>query len=236
MEVEVTVIHPAASDAEAIMQAGNSASKTVRRNDMASPFSRSRSRNLLVHTWFVEHRMDRSPARALEQSPMKNALLAAAILAVTLAAGGVATRVSAQDSATEMATGNAAATALDPEYRFVQPVCTACHTPQRFLRARPWKQWEDTFSRMQAHGAAGTPAQWDHIHSYFARNLTIIDVNNDLEDELSAALGVSEATAIAIVRGAPFANIAELEQIRGVDKARLEQIAPRLVFGPVRKF
>jgi hypothetical protein len=167
---------------------------------------------------------------------MKPTLLIAAILAAALSVAGLTAGALAQDSATELASGNAQAMAIDPEYRFVQPVCTACHTPQRFLRARPWKQWEDTFARMQAHGAQGTPAQWDHIHSYFARNLTIIDVNNDLEDELSAALGVSEDTAISIVRGAPFANIAELEQIRGVDKARLEQIAPRLVFGPVRKF
>ncbi len=165
------------------------------------------------------------------------AVLAAGLCAAGLCAAGLSTPALAQDGATEMAAGNAQASALDAEeYRFVQPVCTACHTPQRFLRARPWKQWQDTFARMTAHGAEGTPAQWDHIHTFFARNLTIIDVNNDLEDELSAALGVSEDTAISIVRGAPFKNIAELEQIRGVDKARLEQIEPRLVFGPVRKF
>jgi hypothetical protein len=164
------------------------------------------------------------------------AILTAATLAATLTAAGLATRALAQDNAGEMAAGNTQAMALDPEYRFVQPVCTACHTPQRFLRARPWKQWQDTFSRMLAHGAEGTPEQWDHIHHYFARNLTIIDVNNDLEDEISAALGVSEDTAISIVRNAPFADIADLERVRGVDKAALERIEPRLIFAPQRKF
>jgi hypothetical protein len=166
---------------------------------------------------------------------MKKPLLTAIILATAIAAA-LASRALAQDSATEMATGNAEAAALDPEYRFVQPVCTACHTPQRFLRARPWKQWQDTFNRMAAHGAEGTPEQWDHIHHYFVRNLTIIDVNNDLEDEISAALGISEDTAISIVRNAPYKDMADLEQVRGIDKAALERIGPRLIFGEPRKF
>src|SRR5262245_30365010 len=38
IEVEVTVIHPAACETGAIRHAGNSAKKTVRRRDMASPF------------------------------------------------------------------------------------------------------------------------------------------------------------------------------------------------------
>jgi hypothetical protein len=167
-------------------------------------------------------------------------LLTGTILGATVAAtafGIWAARAQAQDSAADMAAQNRQASQLDPEeYRFVQPVCTACHTPGRFLRARPWKQWEDTFRRMQGHGAQGTPEQWDHIHRYFARNLTLLDVNNDLEDEISMALGISEDTAISIVRNAPFKDVEDLERMPGVNKAGIERIEPRLVFAPVRKF
>jgi hypothetical protein len=162
--------------------------------------------------------------------------LAATILAIW-AVAGTAGRALAQDSAADMAAQNQQASQLDPEvYHFVQPVCTACHTPGRFLRPRPWKQWEDTFRRMQGHGAQGTPEQWDHIHHYFARNLTLLDVNNDLEDEISWALGVSEDTAITIVRDAPFKDVEDLERVPGVNKAAIERVEPRLVFAPPRKF
>jgi hypothetical protein len=174
----------------------------------------------------------------------KNAMLTRAILSGAIVAAiilgipvpmGLTSHALAQDGATEMAMFNQQASQLDPdEYRFVQPVCTACHTPERFLRARPWKQWEDTFRRMQAHGAQGTPDQWDHIHRYFARNLTLVDVNNDLEDEISMALAVPEDTAISVVRGAPYKDMEDLERVPGVNKAAVERIQSRLIFAPVR--
>jgi hypothetical protein len=158
-----------------------------------------------------------------------------AILALTagiLAMAGLAHSVRAQDA--DLATLNARATALDAEdYRFVQPVCTRCHTPEMFLHSRSWSGWKSIFDQMSGYGATATPEQWDHIHKYFQHSLTLIDVNHADEDELSAVLGVDEKTAIAIVQRRTdqrFKTAADLEAVPGVDKARIESIAPRLLF------
>jgi hypothetical protein len=144
--------------------------------------------------------------------------------------------VCAQTPAAELAALNARASGLDAEdYRFVQPVCTRCHTPEMFLHARSWSQWQGIFNQMSGYGAAATQEQWDHIHHYFQQSLTFIDVNHADEDELSAVLGVDERTAIAIVQRRTnhrFRTAADVEAVPGVDKARIETIAPRLLFDP----
>ena len=134
----------------------------------------------------------------------------------------------------DVAALNAKASGLDPQdYRFVQPVCTRCHTPEMFLHSRSWSGWRDIFNQMSGYGAAASQEQWDHIHSYFQRALTLIDVNHADEDELSAVLGVDEKTAIAIVQrraDRPFQSAADLEAVPGVNKDRVENISPRLLF------
>jgi hypothetical protein len=144
------------------------------------------------------------------------------------------TEAQAQDS--DPAALNARASALDAQdYRFVQPVCTRCHTPEMFLHSRSWSGWQGIFNQMRGYGAAGTQEQWDHITRYFQTSLTFIDVNHADEDELSAILGVDEKTAIAIVQRRTdrrFQTAAELEAVPGVDKSRVEQITPRLLFDP----
>src|SRR3954470_17332681 len=152
-----------------------------------------------------------------------------AFTAVFLAMTGL---VQAQDP--ELAALNARASALDAEdYRFVQPVCTRCHTPEMFLHSRSWSQWQGIFNQMSGYGAAASPEQWDHIHKYFQHSLTFIDVNHADEDELSAILGVDEKTAIAIVQRRTdrrFQTAADLESVPGVNKDRIEAVAPRLLF------
>lgn len=144
--------------------------------------------------------------------------------------------VRAQTPAVELAALNARASALDAEdYRFVQPVCTRCHTPEMFLHSRSWSQWQGIFNQMRGYGAAGTQEQWDHIATYFQHGLTFIDVNHADEDELSAVLGVDEKTAIAMVQRRTdrrFQTAEDVEAVPGVDKTRIEAIKPRLLFDP----
>lgn len=163
---------------------------------------------------------------------MKQPSAILALMAGFLAAAGLAHSARAQDG--DPAALNARASALDAEdYRFVQPVCTRCHTPEMFLHSRSWSGWKGIFDQMSGYGAAATPEQWDHIHKYFQHSLTLIDVNHADEDELSAVLGVDEKTAIAIVQRRTdqrFKTAADLEAVPGVDKARIENISPRLLF------
>ncbi len=164
-----------------------------------------------------------------------------AIVALLLAFAGLAnlahaqTRDLAQDP--DLAALNARASALDSEdYRFVQPVCTRCHSPEMFLHSRSWSGWQGIFNQMKGYGAAASQEQWDHIYSYFQQGLTFIDVNHADEDELSAVLGVDEKTAIAIVQRRTdrrFQSAADLETVPGVDKSRIEAITPRLLFDPL---
>jgi hypothetical protein len=137
----------------------------------------------------------------------------------------------------DLAALNAKASALDADdYRFVQPICTRCHTPEMFLHSRSWSSWQGIFNQMKGYGAAASKEQWEQIYKYFQRSLTFIDVNHADEDELSAVLGVDEKTAIAIVQRRTdrrFQAAAEVEAVPGVDKARIESIAPRLLFDPL---
>ena len=159
------------------------------------------------------------------------------LILLAVFAGTGAAAAYAQDSASDMAAWDEKAAKIDPEdWRFVEPVCTRCHTAQRYLGTRSWPQWQNVFRNMIGNGAVGTPEQWDHIYRYFGRNLTDFDVNNASEDEISAVLGVSLKTAIDIVDyERPFASAAELEAIPGVNKAMIEQLGPRLLFLPRRK-
>lgn len=155
-----------------------------------------------------------------------------AAMTVFLAVAVLEAAAAAQDS--DIAALNAKASALDPQdYPFVQPVCTRCHTPEMFLHSRTWSGWRDIFNQMSGYGAMASQEQRDHIHKYFQHSLTLIDVNHADEDELSAVLGLDEKTAIAIVQRRTdrrFKSAADLEAVPGVDKARIETIAPRLLF------
>ena len=156
---------------------------------------------------------------------------------LVLAITGLASITHAQTPDPEIAALNARASALDAEdYRFVQPVCTACHTPEMFLHSRSWSGWQGIFNQMKGYGAAASSEQWDHIYRYFQHSLTLIDVNHADEDELSAVLGVDEKTAIIIVQRRTdrrFQTAADLESVPGVDRNRVESLAPRLLFDPL---
>ena len=149
-------------------------------------------------------------------------------------AAGLTTVALAQDVVSDVAALNQQASRLDPEdYKFMQPVCTRCHTPAMFLHSRTWSQWQDIFNQMSSYGAEATPEQWDHIHKYVQHSLTEIDVNHADEDELSAVLRVDEKTAIAMVQrrtDRKFESAQDLEAVPGVDKAVIEAMKPRLLF------
>ena len=117
----------------------------------------------------------------------------------------------------EMARLNAEAMKLDPvDYPFVQAVCTLCHTPEMFLRAHSWEEWQGLFHDMVSYGASGTQEQWDHIAIYFLKAVTVININKALEDELMGVLQVDEKTAISIVQRRPYRSVADLKAVAGV--------------------
>ena len=127
-----------------------------------------------------------------------------------------------------------AAESDDPNWGAVQVVCGRCHTTAVFQnQTRSWSRWNDVFEDMTTRGATGTDDQLAQVTSYFLENLTLVNVNTSPADELAGVLGVKESVAEAIIarrEKKPFANLAELRQIPGVDANKLQQRKERILF------
>lgn len=122
----------------------------------------------------------------------------------------------------------------DPDLEAVQAVCGRCHTITVFLKEpRSWERWNDVFADMTRRGANGTDEQLQRVTRYFLENLTLININTSPADEISWVLGISDETADAIIdrrQRRPFATLAELRAVPGVDPDKLEQRKSRILF------
>jgi competence ComEA-like helix-hairpin-helix protein len=130
--------------------------------------------------------------------------------------------------------GTARAADPDPDLQAVQVVCGRCHTPKVFInQPRSWERWNDVFADMTKRGATGTDEQLARVTTYFLENLTLVNVNSSPADELALVLGVGDDVAQAIIarrQHQPFANIAQLRAVPGVDPDKLEQRKSRILF------
>ena len=139
-------------------------------------------------------------------------------------------------AAASVAFGAGTAGAAEPEMdqQAVQAVCGRCHTTAVFLnKPRSWERWNDVFADMTRRGANGTDEQLARVTTYFLENLTLVNVNTSPADELAGVLGVGEDVAEAIIarrERQPFANIAQLRAVPGVDAGKLEQRKSRILF------
>lgn len=126
--------------------------------------------------------------------------------------------------------------AAETELQAVQAVCGRCHAPAVFLKqTRSWERWNDVFADMTKRGANGTEEQLARVTTYFLENLTIVNVNTSPAEELTGVLGVRDDVAEAIItrrQSKPFANLAQLSAVPGVDPIKLEQRKSRILFSP----
>ena len=122
----------------------------------------------------------------------------------------------------------------EPELKALQAVCGRCHTTEVFRnQTRSWDRWNDVFADMTKRGANGTDEQLALVTTYFLENLTLVNVNSSPADELAGVLGVRDEVAEAIValrQRQPFANLAQLRAVPGVDPAKLDQRKARILF------
>lgn len=128
----------------------------------------------------------------------------------------------------------ASAADSDPNLEAVQTVCGRCHTTAVFLdKPRAWDRWNDVFADMTQRGANGTDEQLTRVTTYFLENLTFVNVNTSPTEEIAGVLGVGDDVAEAIIASRqrqPFANLAELRAVPGVDPAKLELRKSRILF------
>ncbi len=122
----------------------------------------------------------------------------------------------------------------DFDLQAVQAVRGRRHAPAVFLKqSRSWDRWNDVFADMTKRGANGTGEQLARSTSYFRENLTLVNVTSSPADELAWVLGVAEDVAQAIIarrERQPFASIAQLRAMPGIDPARLAQRKSRIPF------
>jgi len=130
--------------------------------------------------------------------------------------------------------GSVRAADPDPNLKAVQAVCGRCHTIAVFLKqTRSWDRWNDVFADMTQRGANGTDEQLAQVTAFFLENLTLVNVNSSPADELAGVLGVSDEVAQDIIarrEQQPFANLAQLRAVPGVDSEKLEQRKSRILF------
>jgi competence ComEA-like helix-hairpin-helix protein len=110
----------------------------------------------------------------------------------------------------------------------MERVCIACHPFENITKTRR------TVTTMAQRGAPGTEPEFTLVRKYLTRYYGIVRVNSASAEELSAVLGLPPKVAAAVVEyrtaNGKFADIAALEKVEGIDKAKLEEQPEALRF------
>jgi competence ComEA-like helix-hairpin-helix protein len=117
----------------------------------------------------------------------------------------------------------------------IRRVCVTCHPVEVVVKTRRTaREWNDQVTTMRGRGAAGSDQDFAAIDKYLTRYFGVVHVNTATAEELTSVLGLSSRDARAVVeyRGAHgnFADLAALERVPGVDKAKLDDQPEALRF------
>jgi competence ComEA-like helix-hairpin-helix protein len=117
----------------------------------------------------------------------------------------------------------------------LERVCILCHPFENIIKTRRTvREWSDQVTTMAQRGAPGTEPDFTLVKKYLTRYYGIVRVNSASAEELSAVLGLPPKVAAAVVEyrtaNGKFADIAALEKVAGVDKAKLEEQPEALRF------
>jgi competence ComEA-like helix-hairpin-helix protein len=109
----------------------------------------------------------------------------------------------------------------------IERVCVQCHTVENFTkRRRTAKEWNDVVNAMAGRGAVATDEDFKHIKRYMTRYYGLVRINTAPAEEISAVLGLSPKAAAAVVEyrkaHGKFTDLAGVEQVEGIDKAKIE--------------
>lgn len=117
----------------------------------------------------------------------------------------------------------------------LERVCIACHPFENITKTRRTvREWSDQVTTMAQRGAPGTEPDFTLVKKYLTRYYGIVRVNTASAEELSAVLGLPPKVAAAVVEyrtaNGKFTDLASLEKVEGIDKARLEEQPEALRF------
>jgi competence ComEA-like helix-hairpin-helix protein len=117
----------------------------------------------------------------------------------------------------------------------IERVCIACHPFENITKTRRTvREWSDQVTTMSQRGAPGTEPDFALIKRYLTRYYGLVRVNTAPAEELSVVLGFPPKVAAAVVEyrtaNGKFSDLASLEKVPGVDKAKLEEQPEALRF------
>ena len=117
----------------------------------------------------------------------------------------------------------------------MERVCVACHPFEKIVATRRTvAQWAEQVALMKGRGAPGTDADFDLVKKYLPRYYGVVNVNTATAGELTSVLGLTAKDAAAVVeyrkRHGDFTDLASLEKVDGLDKAKLEEQPEALRF------
>jgi competence ComEA-like helix-hairpin-helix protein len=117
----------------------------------------------------------------------------------------------------------------------LERVCIACHPFENITKTRRTpREWSDQVTNMAQRGAPGSDPDFALVKKYLTRYYGVVKVNTATAEELSAVLGLPLKVAQAVVEyrtaNGKFTDIAALEKVAGIDKAKLEEQPEAIVF------
>jgi competence protein ComEA len=140
-----------------------------------------------------------------------------------------------------------AASAADPDAKLlpegpgkdaVVKVCTECHGPASFRKARKTEEeWSETAQDMVERGAKALPAELTAVVTYLAQNFgpdSKVNMNTAPLEELKAVLRLTVPEAQAVIRyrqdNGSFKEWRDLLKVAGLDAAKVEAQKDRMGF------
>jgi len=117
----------------------------------------------------------------------------------------------------------------------VMKVCSGCHDAEIILaNLKTPGEWNETLQNMATQGAEATPEQWKLIEQYIDVHFAMVMVNKAPADEIQLTLDIPAEVAAAVVKyrqdKGPFKSSDDVKKVPGIDAAKVDAAATRLVF------
>ena len=113
----------------------------------------------------------------------------------------------------------------------VMRLCADCHGLEAAVgQRRALTDWEETIVRMLDRGVGGTDDELKSVVSYLSRAFGKVNVNAADSRNLQSVLELSSPVADALIKGRPYATVADLAKIPGIDAKAIETMKDRIVF------
>lgn len=104
------------------------------------------------------------------------------------------------------------------DIKSVEAVCGRCHAADMYLKVpRSYLRWEEVFARMSKHGATGSDDQLNAVIRFVDRNLTIVNLNTSLAEELEAVLQIAPASSAMIIQRRELKSLRRIQDLEGID-------------------